>query len=139
MQTTLEQTTPYLFFILRIIPESKTSWSFRKAADTQRFSLRGTVKGQESLYYPGKTERIWTHAGTFNELSKVQLTNSVITGPILRLSKYCFPPSWVNLKDCIFLKKINQLLVVFYLNLLLFSFFFFENIFGERHFQDSRN
>ena len=78
--------------------------------------------------------RIWTDAGTFNELSKFLVTNTVITDPILRLSKYYFPLCWVNLKDCIFLKKINQLLVVFYFTLLHFFFFFFFELFPRQTF-----
>ena len=123
MQIILEHTTPYLLIIVRVFPESKTSWSFTKAADSQGFTLTGTVQGQEPVYQPEESERLLTDAGTFNELLNFLLANSVITGSIVRLSK-CFPTCRVNLKGCIFLKKINHWLIALHLTI----FVFWENI-----------
>ena len=39
-----------LLIIVRVIPESKTSWPFTKAADAKGFTLNGTVQDQESVY-----------------------------------------------------------------------------------------
>ena len=87
MQIILEHTTPYLLIIVRVFPESKTGWSFTKAADSQGFTLTGTVQAKDPVYQPEESERLLTDAGTFNELLNFLLANSVITGSIVRLSK----------------------------------------------------
>ena len=46
----LGHTAPRLLIILQVFPESKTSWTFTKAADAEGFILSGTVKGQEPEY-----------------------------------------------------------------------------------------
>ena len=87
MQIILGHAAPYLLIIVRIFPESNTSWPFTKAADAQGFILSGTVQGQESVYQPLESGKLSTDAGTFNELLNFLLANSLITGPLLRLSK----------------------------------------------------
>ena len=82
------------------------------------------MQGQESVYWPVELRRFWTDAATFNDILNFLLANSVITDPILWL----LLPIWiVNLKGCIFLKKINHLLIVLHLAIFTFLRIYSQN------------